>query len=208
MESLAQTIEVVVLGQLRHEFDELVLKDEDGAFGGEDHITSRLPQNSKAEGRVVRPDELKINILGSLVGNSLLRLVDLISRQDVPAGVFSGDVSGCDLDSQTMSRLVGDGEIEDINVSAVDIAGLSSEVQSGCKAVLVVLNVRGLVTRANALGDLGLGVFDVGKQLCAHINRGRKSVLSGETGPAGQCLCAARGKMFGNLRGKGSIDKD
>jgi hypothetical protein len=188
VKSLSQTIEVVVLGQLGYKLNVLILEDQHGALGGEDNITSRLSQDGEAEGRVIGPDELKINVLGSLIGNTLLRLVDLLRRQDVPASVFRSDVSRCDLDCQTVGRLVGDGEIEDINVIAVDVAGLSCKRQSGCEAILVVHNIRCLVTRTDVLRNFGLGVLDVGKQVCTIINRSWEGVLSGETVQEGQCL--------------------
>ena len=71
---------------------------------------------------------MKINVLSGLVRNTLFRLVDLLRRQDVPASVFRGDVSGCNLDCQTVGRLVGDSEIENVNISAVDVTGLSCKV--------------------------------------------------------------------------------
>jgi hypothetical protein len=186
VKSLSQTIEVVVGRQLRDELNKLVLENEYGALGREENIASRLSQDSKAEGRLVRPDELKINVLISLVRNALLRLVDLLRRQDVPASVFRSDVSRCNFDCQTVGRLVSDGEIEHINVSAVDVASLSGKSQGSCEAVLAVLNIRGLVTRTDALRDFGLGILDVGNQVCAIIDGSWESELGSETSPRSQ----------------------
>jgi hypothetical protein len=65
VKSLSQTIQVVVLRQHRYKFNELILEDEYTALGGEENVASRLSQDRKAESGVVRPDELKINVLCS-----------------------------------------------------------------------------------------------------------------------------------------------
>jgi hypothetical protein len=103
--------------------------------------------------------------------------------------------------------LVSDGEVENINVCAVDVASLSGKSQGSCEAVLAVFNVRGLVTRTDALRNFGLGILDVGNQVCAIIDGGWESELGSETSPKGQHL-GRRCVYTRNLRRISSIDQN
>jgi len=93
------------------------------------------------------------------------------------AGVLSSDESRGDVDRKTVGRLVGDGDVEILNVSAVDVAGRARKRQAGCETMLSVLDVGGSVAGANCLSNLGLGILDVGEQVCAYIDGSRQSVL-------------------------------
>jgi len=55
MNTLAQTIEVVIFGQRVDKLNKLVLVDEMGAFGGEKDVTGRLAGYGKPEGWIITP---------------------------------------------------------------------------------------------------------------------------------------------------------
>ena len=129
VQTLAHAIKVVVFRQVRNELDELVLVDKDAALGGKEDITSRLSEYCKRESGFVGPDELKVNVFSGLVWDALLGLVNKVGRQNVPAGVLRGNMSRLDVYGQTVGRLVGYREIEDINVGTVDIALLNVRIE-------------------------------------------------------------------------------
>lgn len=122
VDSLAHTVQVVVLGQLSDELNELVLINQDTASSIVEHVTGRLADDSERKARVVAPAELKINVFSFRLWHALLRQINKIGRQDIVGDVGAIQMSRLDVDVQTVCVLDVDSQVQGLNVGSVDVA--------------------------------------------------------------------------------------
>lgn len=81
---LAEAVDIVVRRHCRCKLDELILKDERGAFGIEENISARPPDDGEAERRFIAPGQLQIVCLASDFGIFVRRrLVQHVARDNV-----------------------------------------------------------------------------------------------------------------------------
>lgn len=121
MDSLTHAIEVVVLRQLGDEFNKLVLVDQHATPGIVKNISSRFAHNRKGEAGIVAPAELKVDVLRLRLGDTLLRQVDELWRQNVMSNIAAVQMQRLDVDVQTMSVLDVDGQVESLNVGTKNL---------------------------------------------------------------------------------------
>lgn len=162
MDHLAQSIKVIVLWQRAGELNKLVLKHQFGPFRTEQDIPRGFPEDCKRESRVVAPNKPKL--VGQALNRRLLvncRLPYQVVGQDVLGHVGRGDDSWDDLNRQPIIRLVLDRQVEGVDISTVDIAGLSSQLEGCRQAILRSDHVGPEVAWAHCLRVNSLGVIDV-----------------------------------------------
>jgi hypothetical protein len=183
MDDFAEAVQIVALGERRREFDELVLINENLPFRREESVIRLSALDGEGEGRVVRPGHNQGGV-GLLIPSTARRPRDEHLRKEEPALVFRADETGPDIDMNTIIGLEVDRQRKVLNVVSIDVARRSSEVQFRREATLGLVDVGGLVARANSLGVDCFGIDDVGQDVPAQGGRS----WNGKDGGGGNSL--------------------